>query len=127
MLAPGVEMIVGVHEDPQFGPMIALGSGGVLVELLDDVVLRLPPLTMRQAFSMIQETKAWRLLQGFRQYLPADVKALAQLLVNVSHLTVSQDGRICGLDLNPVIVLPEGQGVGVVDLRIEVPGILSMR
>ena len=122
MVAPGVEMIIGIHEDPQFGPIIALGSGGVLVELLDDIVLRLPPFTRQEALTIIRETKSWRLLQGFRHYLPADTPALAQLLVDISRLAVSEEGRISGLDLNPVIVLPEGQGVGIVDLRIEVPG-----
>ena len=118
MVPMGVEMIIGVHTDPQFGPVIALGSGGVLVELLADAVLRLPPITMQQAMDMIQQTKAWKLLQGYRHYLPADVDALARLLVQVSQMVVGENGRIASLDLNPVIVLPKGQGVGVVDLRV---------
>ncbi len=118
MMPSGVEMIIGVHSDPQFGPVIALGSGGVLVELLADAVLRLPPITTHQAMDMIKQTKAWKLLQGYRHYPPADVAALAQLLVQVSQMVVEENGRIAGLDLNPVIVLPEGEGVGVVDLRV---------
>ncbi|MDX1416155.1 MAG: acetate--CoA ligase family protein, partial [Candidatus Promineifilaceae bacterium] len=122
MLPAGVEMIVGVHNDPQFGLLIALGSGGIWVELLDDLQFRLPPLNQRQAMTLIQETRSWTLLQGFRHFAPADISALAQLLVNVSRLTMSESARIVGLDLNPVIVLPEGQGVGIVDLRLELGG-----
>lgn len=119
MSPSGVEMIVGIHHDPQFGPVVALGSGGVLVELLDDAVLRLPPLTTQQAMKMITASKSYRLLQGYRQYPPADVAALAQLLVDISRLAVAEDGRIASLDLNPVIVRPKRQGIGVVDVRVE--------
>ena len=118
MMPQGVEMIIGVHTDPQFGPVIALGSGGVLVELLADAVLRLPPITTQQARDMIRQTKAWKLLQGYRYYPAADVDALERLLVQVSQMVVEENGRIASLDLNPVIVLPEGQGVGIVDLRV---------
>ncbi len=120
MSPPGVEMIVGIHHDPQFGPVAALGSGGVLVELLDDAVLRLPPLTHQQAKGMIAASKSYRLLQGYRHYPPADMPALAELLVNISRLAAAEDGRIASLDLNPVIVLPEGRGVGAVDVRLEI-------
>jgi acyl-CoA synthetase (NDP forming) len=99
--------------------VVALGSGGVLVELLDDAVLRLPPLTHRQARAMIQASKSYRLLQGYRHYPPADVAALEQLLVDVAHLA-AEDGRIAGLDLNPVIVRTVGQGIGIVDVRLAV-------
>ena len=118
MVPAGVEMIIGLHTDPQFGPIIALGSGGVLVELLDDVALRLPPITMRQAMHMIEATLSIRLLRGYRHYPPADIPALARLLVNFSRLAAAET-TITGLDLNPVIVLPEGQGIGVVDMRAE--------
>jgi succinyl-CoA synthetase beta subunit len=117
MMPAGVEMIIGLHTDPQFGPVIALGSGGVLVELLDDVILRLPPITMQQAMQMIEATKSIRLLRGYRRYPPADTPALAHLLVNISRLATAN--VVASLDLNPVIVLPEGHGVGVVDMRAE--------
>jgi len=111
-----LEMIIGLQTDPQFGPVIALGSGGTLVELLDDVVLRLAPFTSRQATAMIQETRSWPLLQGFRQHPPADITALATLLVNIARLAIDQAGQVVSLDLNPVIVLP--QGAQVVDWRV---------
>ena len=118
MIPQGVEVIAGVHQDPQFGPVVAFGPGGVLVELLDDMALRLPPLTREQALAMIQATKAWPLLQGFRGQSPADVDALADLLVNLARLAHEQAHRIHSLDLNPVIVRPAGQGAVIVDVRV---------
>ena len=120
MVLPGVEMIVGIHHDAQFGPVVALGSGGVLVELLDDAVLRLPPLTNQQAMEMVRASKSYRLLQGYRHYSAADIPALAELLVNVARMAAAEDGHIIGLDLNPVIVQRAGQGVSVVDVRVEI-------
>lgn len=117
MLAGGVEVILGVNTDPQFGPILAFGPGGILVELLNDVALRLPPINETQALEMIKQTKAWPLLQGFRGSPPADVQALVRLLVNLSELAYQESGKINSLDLNPVIVLPEGQGAYAVDFR----------
>jgi succinyl-CoA synthetase beta subunit len=118
MIPGGLEMIAGVDRDSQFGPMVALGPGGVLVELLDDMVLRLPPLTRQQALAMVQETRSWPLLQGYRGQPAADVDALVQLLVNLSHLAIREASGLVSLDLNPVIVLPQGEGIQVVDLRV---------
>jgi len=118
MVPSGIETIVGITTDPQFGPVIAFGPGGTLVELLDDVVLRLPPLTTWQAREMLREASVWRLLQGFRGQPPADVAALTRLLVNISRLAEEQAGHVISLDLNPVIVLPDGEGVAVVDFRV---------
>jgi len=118
MVPGGIETIVGITTDPQFGPVIAFGPGGTLVELLDDVVLRLPPLTAWQAREMVREASVWRLLQGFREHPPADVAALIRLLVNASRLAVEQSEHVISLDLNPVIVLPDGEGIAVVDFRV---------
>ena len=120
MVPPGVEMIAGVTHDDQFGPVLALGSGGILVELLEDVVLRLPPLRAAQARRMVEATRSWPLLQGFRSQPPADVPALVELLVNLSRLALAEGERLVSLDLNPVIVLAPGQGVQIVDLRLAV-------
>ncbi len=117
MVPAGVEVIVGMSTDRLFGPVVAVGSGGILVELLDDVVLRLPPLTRAQALHMVKQTKAWTLLQGFRGRPPADVDALVQLIVNFSRLAIEQADRLLSIDLNPVIVHPMGEGISVVDVR----------
>jgi len=86
--AEAVEVILGVLRDPDFGPVVVFGSGGVLVELLNDSSLHLPPLSREEALEMIHETRGVRLLQGFRGRPPADVDALAGALVRLSQLAV---------------------------------------
>ena len=114
-----VEVIVGLVNDADFGPTVVFGSGGVLVELFKDSSLRLPPITRREAAEMIHETKAARLLEGFRGSPPADTEALIDALVRVSQLAVDLRGRIRALDINPLKVLPQGQGIRAVDALVE--------
>ena len=117
-MAPrGVEVIAGIMNDPVFGPLVAFGSGGVLVELLDDVVFRVLPMTDRDAAAMIRETRANRLLRGFRGSAPADVAALERLLLALGALAEAAP-RIAEVDLNPVIVHQEGAGVSLIDARV---------
>jgi len=118
MAPPGVEALVGVHEDAQFGPVMACGPGGIFVELLDEVALRLPPLNAAEARAMIEETRLGRLLAGVRGQPSADADALADLLVKLGRLAATEADRLVSLDLNPVIVLPAGQDVRVVDVRV---------
>ncbi|MGQ9584541.1 MAG: acetate--CoA ligase family protein [Anaerolineae bacterium] len=115
-----VEVILGLLRDPDFGPVVVFGSGGILVELLKDSSLRLPPLSHREALEMIRETRGARLLEGFRGRPPADVQALADALVRLSQLAVDLGDRIAALDVNPLMVLPEGHGVRAVDALVEV-------
>ncbi|MBM4466767.1 MAG: acetate--CoA ligase family protein [Chloroflexi bacterium] len=118
--ADAVEVIVGVLRDPDFGPVVVFGSGGVLVELLEDSSLRLPPLSHEEALEMIHETRGARLLHGFRGRPPADIDALADALVRLSQLAVDLGDLIAALDANPLMVLPRGQGVRAVDALVEV-------
>ena len=115
-----VEVIVGVLRDADFGPVVVFGSGGVLVELFEDSSLRLPPLSRSDARGMIEENQATRLLEGFRGKPPADVEALVDALVRVSRLAVDLGDHIAALDINPLMVLPEGKGVRAVDALVEV-------
>jgi acyl-CoA synthetase (NDP forming) len=115
-----VEVIIGVLRDADFGPVVVFGSGGVLVELFEDSALRLPPLSRREAREMIKETQAERLLKGFRGKPRADVEALVDALVRISQLAVDLEDRIAALDINPLMVLPEGRGVRAVDTLVEV-------
>jgi acetyltransferase len=115
-----VEVIVGVLKDADFGPVIVFGLGGILVELFEDPSLRLPPLSRRDAREMIEGTQAARLLAGFRERPPADVEALVDVLVRVSQLAVDLKGQIAALDINPLMVLPQGQGVRAVDASVEI-------
>ena len=114
-----VEVILGVLQDPDFGPVVVFGSGGILVELLKDSSLRLPPLGHEEALEMIRETRGARLLQGFRGRPPADIEAVADALVRVSQLAVDLGDLIAALDINPLMVLPKGQGVRAVDVLVE--------
>jgi acetyl coenzyme A synthetase (ADP forming)-like protein len=118
MIGPGVEMIVGAVQDPQFGPLIACGAGGTMVDLLADTVFRLHPLSHSDAREMIDELRGARLLRGYRGAPPADEAALRDLLLRVSAL-VGAAPEIQELDFNPVIVLTEGAMVADVRLRVE--------
>jgi acetyltransferase len=118
MVTDGVEVIVGVSYDQQLGPMLLCGSGGVLVEVYDDVALRCCPITPAEAKDMILQIKGARLLSGFRGRPAADVEALVDTLVNVSHLAVCLEPCLAGLDINPVMVLPVGRGVKSVDALV---------
>jgi acetyltransferase len=114
-----VEVIVGVIQDADFGPVVVFGSGGILVELFKDSSLRLPPLSRREAREMIEETQAARLLAGFRGRPTADLDALVDVLVRVSQLAVDLRGYIAALDINPLMVLREGHGACAVDALVE--------
>ena len=104
----GVEVIVGVHRDSLFGPVITFGLGGVYVELFKDVTRRLLPLTSRDAKDMIRETKCYELLKGFRGSPTVDIEALENLLMAVSNFVIQGGLRVEEMDLNPVIVSPDG-------------------
>jgi len=101
MARPGVEVIIGMSKDAQFGPVLMFGLGGILVEVLKDVSFRLVPLTRKDAGEMIREIKGYPLLQGFRGQEPADIPFLEQLIVKVSEF-VEQYPQVKELDLNPV-------------------------
>ena len=115
MVTGGVEMIVGVSYDDQLGPFLLFGSGGVMVEVYNDVALRRCPITKDDALEMIDEVKGARLLHGFRGAPAADVDALADTLVSVSQMAARLEGTLGELDLNPLMVLPAGQGVKAAD------------
>lgn len=115
MVAGGTEMILGARFDPQFGPVVMVGAGGTLAELADDTALALAPVSRSQAQRMIARLKADRLLAGYRGAPPLDRVALADCLAKLSRLAARAGERISELDVNPVIVLPRGQGVRIVD------------
>jgi len=120
MIAPeAVEIILGISHDLAFGPVVVLGLGGIFVELLQDSVLKLPPLNHDEAFEMIQSLKGRRLLEGFRGKPRADIDALADTIVQVARMAVDLKGVLTVLDLNPLMVLPEEQGVVAADVLME--------
>jgi acyl-CoA synthetase (NDP forming) len=117
MVPEGVEMLVGVVHDPQFGPVVACGAGGVLVELLRDVSVRLAPLTPEDASEMVRSLKTFPLLTGFRGAPPGDIQALEDALLRVSALAEDLP-QVAEVDLNPIRVHPAG--AAIVDARVRV-------
>jgi acetyl-CoA synthetase (ADP-forming) len=115
MAPPGTEVIVGSTKDPQFGPAIMFGLGGIFVEVLKDVTFRIAPITEDDASEMISEVKAYPLLTGYRKTPPADLKAISNILLSTSRL-VMDHMEIKELDLNPIIVYEKG--ARTVDARI---------
>jgi acetate---CoA ligase (ADP-forming) len=118
MVPQGVEMIVGAVQDPLFGPLIACGTGGVLVDILADTAFRLHPLNASDPADMIDELRGARLLRGYRGSPAVDEGALRDILIRVSEL-IRVAPEIQELDLNPVIVLPSGARVADVRLRLD--------
>ncbi len=117
MARQGLELIIGMNQDPQFGPVIMFGLGGILVEVLKDVSFRLVPLTRRDAAEMVREIKGFVLLQGYRGQEPINLPYLEELLVKVSNF-IEKNPQIRELDLNPLFAYKDG--IVAVDARIVV-------
>ena len=118
MVRGGTEVIVGVNYDAQLGPVLLYGMGGVLVEVMRDIALRVCPVSRLDAEEMVAQVRGSRLLHGFRGQPKADVDALVDTLVSVSDLAVNLEGVIEELDINPLAVLPEGKGVRALDALV---------
>ena len=119
MVSEAVEMFVGVTNDPNFGPLLACGIGGALVELLRDISVRLTPLTDDDASQMVRSLRTFPVLDGYRGEPKHDVKALEEVMLRLSQL-VEDIPEVAELDLNPVMVLLEGRGAVVVDARVKI-------
>jgi acyl-CoA synthetase (NDP forming) len=117
-MAQGLETLIGVINDPAFGPVVALGLGGVLTEVLKDVTYRVAPFDLETAREMIAELRAAKLFEGYRGKPAADKEALAQALVAVSGMAMALAPRLKELDINPVFVRPAGQGVVAADALV---------
>ena len=115
MAHPGVEVIIGMTKDEQFGPVLMFGLGGILVEVLKDVSFRIVPLTKRDASQMIKEIKGYPLLEGYRGQEPADIPFLEALILKVSDF-IDKNPEIKELDLNPVFAYKDG--AVAVDARV---------
>lgn len=116
-MVSGVEVIAGSKIDPDFGPVIVFGAGGILVELVKDISFRIAPLEEKDVYDMINETKVSRLLHGFRGSKEANIKGLADIILNLSRLAAKNE-KIKEIDLNPIIVSKDS--AVVVDARIMV-------
>ncbi|OPX84304.1 MAG: succinyl-CoA synthetase subunit beta [Pelotomaculum sp. PtaB.Bin104] len=117
MLTGGIEIIAGINRDPVFGPVILFGLGGIFVEALADISLRVAPLTITDAREMIQEIKGFRVLSGLRGAPPADLEAIVDVLLKLSRLALDYP-QITELDINPLFVFEKGRGVKAADVLI---------
>ena len=115
-MARGVEVIAGISRDPDFGPTVVVGLGGTAVELLDDVSIRIAPVSRAEALAMMHGLRGAELLNGFRGTPPTDVSALADIVVALSHLAVDHQDRIDTIDINPLLV--SDAGVVAVDAMV---------
>jgi acetate---CoA ligase (ADP-forming) len=113
----GIEVLVGMNRDPQFGPLVTFGLGGIYVETLKDVTFRIAPFSKRDAWQMLSEIRAHALLDGVRGQPPADKEALVDALLRIGQL-VQDFPQITELDINPLIVYPEQRGAIAIDMRL---------
>src|SRR5688500_11236685 len=115
LVTDGVETILGFTRDPQVGPTILFGAGGVAAEIYQDVALRLPPIDRREALAMIASLKSYALLTGFRRRPRCDVDVLADAIVAFSQMLLELGARLIEAEINPLFVLNEGSGVLAAD------------
>jgi acetyltransferase len=119
MTAGVAECFAGIIDDPLYGPAILFGLGGIFVELMRETITEMAPLSKEGALRMIKGVKGAQILSGARGRPAGDIAALADCLVNLSRFAVANSGRFRALDLNPIIVRPNGQGVLAVDVAID--------
>jgi acetyltransferase len=117
MVIGGREILVGMNRDPQFGPLVAFGLGGIYVEALKDVAFRIAPFSRQEAEEMIHEIRSYPLLEGVRGEAPADHEAMIDALMRISQL-VTDFPEIVELDINPLTVFEEGRGAMAIDMRL---------
>jgi acetyltransferase len=117
MVPKGIELILGLKRDKQFGPVVMFGLGGITVEVLRDVTFRLAPVRELSAQHMIESIRAHKILAGFRGQPPADIASLIECICRLSQLALEQEA-VVELDINPLMAYPEGQGCRAADARI---------
>ncbi|MEM2177635.1 MAG: acetate--CoA ligase family protein [Candidatus Methanomethylicaceae archaeon] len=115
MAKQGIETIIGAKMDPQFGPVIMFGLGGIFTEIFNDISLRILPINKEEALEMISEIRSYKILKGYRGKKPCDIESLAEAILKVSNI-IMDFNEISEIDLNPTIVYDEGYIV--VDARI---------
>jgi acetyltransferase len=117
MAVPGTEVIMGVNRYPTFGPLLMFGSGGIFVEVFQDVSFRLAPIGRNEARRMVREIKGYKLLQGFRGKPKGDIEFVEKCLVALSNMAINHP-EIVELDINPLLVHAEGKAATAADCRM---------
>jgi acetyl-CoA synthetase (ADP-forming) len=116
-IAGGVELVIGVRRDPQFGPIVLLGTGGVAVEIIKDIAVSIAPVSRSRALQMVDELRMSPLLKGARGRPVADVEAVVDAVELISWLACDLSDRLVDLEVNPLIVREKGEGAVAVDGR----------
>ena len=117
MITGAREIIIGMNRDPQFGPLVMFGLGGIYVEVLKDVTFRVAPMSRVQAQQMVEAIRSYNLLTGVRGQAPSDIDAIVDTILRVSQL-VTDFPEIAELDINPMLVREQGKGAVAVDMRL---------
>ena len=118
MVAGGREVIVGMSHDPQFGPTVIFGLGGVFVEVLKDIAMRVVPITRYDAMEMVNEIKGRKILDAFRNMGPADTDAIVDVILRLSRLAADLKDTVAEIDINPLVVLEKGKSAKAVDALV---------
>jgi acetyltransferase len=116
-MVQGTEVLIGARTDPQFGPFLMVGLGGIFVEVLKDVAVRLLPVDEREARAMLKELRGYKVLEGVRGQGPRDIDGLVQAMVGVSNIFTAHREHLSDLEINPIMVRAHGAGVAAVDVR----------
>jgi acetate---CoA ligase (ADP-forming) len=117
-MVQGTEVLIGARTDPQYGPFLMVGLGGILVEVLKDVSIRLLPVDEREARAMLKELRGYKVLEGVRGQGPRDVDALVKAMVGLSDIFAAHRNHLSDMEINPIMVRAQGGGVAAVDLRL---------
>ena len=117
-MVQGTEVLLGARTDPQYGPFLMVGLGGIFVEVLKDVAIRLLPVDEREARDMLKELRGYKVLEGVRGQPPRDIDALVKAMVGLSEIFAAQRNHLSDMEINPIMVRAQGGGVAAVDVRL---------
>jgi len=117
-MVQGTEVLIGARTDPQYGPFLMVGLGGIFVEVLKDVSIRLLPVDTHEAQEMLQELRGYKVLEGVRGQGPRDVDALVKAMVGLSDIFAAHRNHLTDMEINPIMVRAQGGGVAAVDVRV---------
>jgi acetyltransferase len=117
-MVQGTEVLIGARTDPQYGPFLMVGLGGIFVEVLKDVAIRLLPVDATEAREMLRELRGYKILEGVRGQGPRDIDALVKAMVGLSDIFAAQRNHLSDMEINPLMVRPKGAGVAAVDVRL---------
>jgi acetyltransferase len=117
-MVQGTEVLIGARTDPQYGPFLIVGLGGIFVEVLKDVAVRLLPIDAREAREMLKELRGYKVLDGVRGQKARDVDALVKAMVGLSEIFAAHRNHLSDMEINPIMVREQGQGAVAVDVRL---------